>query len=79
MHALAAPLEQGADAALAQKGAQVVAPLRFDLVILEDVHVRIAGRYVRRRWQHHLLHVAQIPRIPSGQLAASRDFLVDVP
>src|SRR5438132_13727317 len=39
VHRLAAPLDQRADAALLQVLAELVAPLGFDLVVLEDVEM----------------------------------------
>src|SRR3989442_6695886 len=79
VHALAAPLQQGRDTMLGQAGPQLVAPLRFDLVILEDVYVRISWRDIGWRRQHHLAHAAQVARVATGQLASSCDFIGDIP
>ena len=79
MDALAAPLQQGPYTTLSQAGPQLVAPLRFDLVILEDVYVRISWRDIGWRRQQHLPHAAQVARVATGQLASSCDFIGDIP
>ena len=64
MDRLAAPLNQGADAPLPQKGAELVAALGFDLVVLKDIEVvRII---VRSRGQAKLRRTKFLPGSPAA-------------
>ena len=68
---LAAPLDDGLDAVLVQPGAQRIALVRLDLVILVDVEMVRVG--VRTRWQHQVLQTAQALVIECGEFAPARD------